>query len=382
MILGLQVAVAFRLAWCAACRSAECIGAPHCCHCVAWRGLLLRPIAVRKYKSHGARLAGRVLPAPLLSLALLADTPHEAFVHCFLIYHPHGALQAFTSAGEASRQSGSGRHIGPFQALQAANPQVVRFDPADGSIVQQGAPEIQDATADDAMWHGADSDDFATMGVPSPPPSPVIHMQKLQVEDAPEQWLQRSLESGETPCVHVLEYTEEAEVVLTMPRYNAAMRKLGREVNAANGAHHLARTNPMAFVRIRRISLEDRDVMVNTCDNPGCDRTPADDEHVRSIMLAPESVWPYEQLFAHVEPLCRCARVAVAITFGVLGSGPGDAGSMWAWHTNQLPFGAHGRYSGLCPRLACGAKRCMPHSLHLSMIEAHADAWRVALQEH
>ena len=268
-------------------------------------------------------------------------------------------LQVGTNEDTPARQARTSR-IGPCQALAVPQHHLMLLNP-DGSIQHnQAVRAAGSGDNDDDMWLSDDAHDSAMLDPPSPPPPPTVHMQVLDMHADAEAWLKHVLETSERPSVQVLEYTEPGELVMMMPRYDAATHKLGREVNAAEGAQHLARTNPMAFVRIRRIAMADCEVMVNSCDNPGCDRTAAAVDAIRPIMLAAETVWPYNQLFADVAPLCRCASVAVAVAFGAVGTGPSDSDSLWGWLTDQIPFGAHANVAALCllPTACFAARAC------------------------
>jgi hypothetical protein len=166
-------------------------------------------------------------------------------------------------------------------------PHVHRWDDETGEFVQlpQGPhlgvpePEHQDAVDD----FGADGDYYDLPSDGSDPANEYI-LRLDMGNGTHDEWLRQQFRR--TCAVQVLQMAEvddSTELVLMAPVYDASSRRLGVEARA-DAQQQAARANPFAVLHVRQVLCSDGIPFCNTCSNPGCDRSAADNLHIKNAM--------------------------------------------------------------------------------------------------
>lgn len=199
-------------------------------------------------------------------------------------------------------------------------PKAFRWDQLSGDFIEQengpylGVPQPVPHGGDGGNlggdFFGADGDfsDLASDG-DEPANEYILH---LDAHGSTDRWLQHQF--SRTCAVRQLQLAEVedgCEVVLVTPVYNAETRRLGVDART-DAEQQAARANPFALLHVRQVLCSDGVIFCNTCANPGCNRTPAENHRIDAAMQHHNQRHTTQgEVFGATEPLCRCAKAAI-----------------------------------------------------------------------
>lgn len=212
---------------------------------------------------------------------------------------------------------------------------------------QPAAEQLAEILGDE---DGADHRDLGADDVDDQDAAPRLGVINLPMFDDVDEWLLQEctahagLDGRVVSKVHVLELTQQGEVVMLMPAYQAERRLIGCDaVRDPSRTQQDARLNPFTLLRVRRIDCRDGAELCCVCCNPGCPRSWQEQQDLLHEMQDPEQPDRLRQeVFGDWQPLCRCAQAAITAEFGSVGdiNVNEDAATFCSWLLQQDPFGA------------------------------------------